>query len=405
MLTYQEHFHNILSQDDLKRGGIIMTGVILCSKCRRKMDGVCQCGNYKCLIRINYKGKYYEYRRDNEGDVLTYQKAQNKLIEINQAIREKHFNPVDFTDAKINERKFENQIELWLKEKINREAQGELSPGTLKDYKGYVVNYFKFYNSIDVRDIRLHELTAFKDTLTSVSIKTRKNIINALRNFFNWLYERGTIEKIPSFPKVKGNDSHERKAIDVETQDIALKNIPEIHRDIIEFLMETGLRPGEACALLAGHIDIRHGTARIERTFSGNILRQTTKQHRTRTIPLSERALQIVIKHTENKLPNQYLFVNPTTRKNYLPDTLWRIWRYNAGIEGITLYEGTRHSFGSQLVLKNDVTIVKELMGHSTIKTTSNYLHFRMNHLSGAINSRRDNIADFVLKKEQKKTG
>jgi hypothetical protein len=57
----------IITQDQLKLGGVIMTGLILCNRCGKKMDGVCKCGNYKCLVQIYWKGKYYEYRRDEQG--------------------------------------------------------------------------------------------------------------------------------------------------------------------------------------------------------------------------------------------------------------------------------------------------------------------------------------------------
>lgn len=55
-----------LTQDELRSGGVIVTGVILCSHCRKKMDGVCECGSYKCLIKIYWNGKSYEYRRDDQ---------------------------------------------------------------------------------------------------------------------------------------------------------------------------------------------------------------------------------------------------------------------------------------------------------------------------------------------------
>ncbi len=366
-----------------------MTGVILCSHCRKKMDGVCECGNYKCLVKVYWQGKNYEYRRDNEGDVLTYEKARNKLIEIGSAMKKKTFNPLDVTDAKIKERKFENQIEKWLTGKERQEQTGELSPGTIRDYKGYVNNYYPFFHDIDVRDITLEQLTDFKDTLDHVSIKTRKNIVNALRSFFFWLKERGVIKEMPVFPKIKGDDSKNRQAIDTESQDEVLKRIPDIHKGIIEFLMETGLRPGEVCALLVEHIDPKRSIARIDRTFSGNKLRETTKQKKKRIIPLSYKALEIVQGNMEAKLPSQFLFINPTTKKNYLPDTLWRIWKCNSGLDGITLYEGTRHSFGSQLIQNNDIMFVKELMGHSTISTTQKYLHMKMTNLTDVVNNRK----------------
>ena len=49
---------------------------------------------------------------------------------------------------------------------------------------------------------------------------------------------------MPVFPKIKGDDAKMRVAISCDTQDEVLQRIPEGQRDVIEFLMETGLRPG-----------------------------------------------------------------------------------------------------------------------------------------------------------------
>ncbi len=364
-----------------------MTGSIRCNKCRKKMDGVCQCGSYKCFVQVYWKRKYYEFRRDDQGYVFTFEKATDRLVEINNKIKKGIFNPEDFTDSKIEERRFENMIQKWLDEKERREYSGELSNGTLKDYRGYIKNYYHFLNGYDVKEIRLEQLSELKDTLYVVSIKTRKNIMNALRNFFNWLRERGVIENVPVFPKITGDDSIMRKAIDYESQQEILLKIPEKHRDIIEFLMETGIRPGEACAMVCANIDDRLGHASIERTFSGGKLRRTTKQKKKRVIPLSDRAYEIAAKNKKNKVPKQFLFINPNTNKNYLSDTLWKIWRQFSGTD-ICLYEATRHSFGSQLIEKADVSVVKELMGHSSIKTTEKYLHMKVEKLKNVVNSR-----------------
>ena len=212
--------------------------------------------------------------------------------------------------------------------------------------------------------------------------------MNALRNFFNYLKQRGIVNAIPMFPVIKGDDAKMRTAIDVDIQEEVLKRLPEIHLGIFEFLMETGLRPGEVCALLVEHIDVRTRTARIERTFTGNQIRETTKQKRKRIIPLSGIALEIAKKQTQDKHPKQYLFINPHTGRNYVSDTLWYIWKVHSGLE-ITLYEGTRHSFATQLIQDNDVTIVKALMGHSDIRTTEKYTHMRINRLADVVNSRK----------------
>ena len=210
-----------------------------------------------------------------------------------------------------------------------------------------------------------------------------------MKNFFNCLKERGVIKELPVFPKIKGDDSKARVAIDVESQDIALAKIPEKYKNPIEFLMETGLRPGEVCALLVDHIDIRARTARIERTYvSGNVIKETTKQKKKRVIPLSDRAFEIALKNMQGKLPTQFLFINPRTKRGYYPKALWYIWEQHSGLD-IDLYSATRHSFASQLIQNNDISIIKELMGHSDIRTTQNYLHMRIANLTEAVNSRK----------------
>lgn len=388
-----------IPQDTLKLGGVIVKGIIICNRCRKKMDGVCKCKslmksrknrlkpNTKCLIQVYWKGKHYEYRRDDQGYVFTYDKAKDKLAEISTAIKKGTFNPVDYTDANIGERKFCYQIAKWLQEKEDLQRANELSWGTLRDYRGYVKNHYPILDGLDVREIGREQLTQLKDSLSHLSIKTRKNVMNALRSFFSWLKDRGTVKDIPAFPKIAGEDAKTRTAIDYDLQMETLLRIPENHRDVIQFLMETGLRPGEACALLVEHIDLRSRQARIERTFTGYRIRETTKQKRKRIIPLSERAYEIAAKHAEGKHPKQYLFINPNTQRNYAPDTLWRIWTQHSGL-AITLYEATRHSFGSQLVEENDISLVKELMGHSDIQTTQKYLHMRMTKLRDVVNKR-----------------
>jgi integrase len=357
------------------------------------MDGVCKCGSYKCYAEVYWKGKYYRYRRDDQGDVLTYGKAVRRLIEVNNAMRKGTFNPLEFSDSKHEERKFEKMIEKWLDEKENRASLNELSPGTLKDYRGYVKNHYVYFNGYDVREIGLSELTDFKDTLSIVSIKTRKNIMNGLNNFFNWLRERGVVTEKPLFPKITGDDSKPRTAIDWETQDEALKKIPEQHRDVIEFMYETGLRPAEVSALLCEHIDLSNYIGRIERSYvSGNKIRETTKQKRKGVIRLSERVLEIAKKHLQGKLPKQFLFINHNTNKGYLPKVLWYQFHVYSGLENITLYEATRHSFGTQLIENNDIYKVKEAMRHSDIRMTEKYLHLKVAKLADMVNSRKGSV-------------
>ncbi len=57
------------------------------------MDGICECGSYKCYAEVYWKGNYYRYRRDGQGDVFTYDKTVRKLIEVNNGYAEGGFQP------------------------------------------------------------------------------------------------------------------------------------------------------------------------------------------------------------------------------------------------------------------------------------------------------------------------
>ena len=394
-MNFSKSFHNIqLTQDQLKEAGIIMKGIIICNKCRKKMDGVCHCtqkGNYKCIIQIYWKGKHYEYRRDDQGYVLTYDKARDKLIEISAAIKNGTFNPVDFTDEKVKERKFEFKIQKWLEQKEKECSNGDISPSSLTNIRGYLKNYYlPFFKGWDVREIRYEQLEEFKDSLpNTIKRKTKSNILAGLHSFFTWLFKKG-VRDVPPFPVIEDlEDSKERIALDYENQMKYLLMIPEKHRDILEFGMETGLRPGELVVLKVKDIDMKNKSAIIRRTVSAYVhILETTKGRSRRIIPLSERAMEIIKKHVIRKFPEDFIFINPDTKRRYsvkMPNTLWK--RYTR--LDITYYEASRHSFCTQLVDDGvDLLHAKELMRHTDVRTTQRYYHGNITRLRDIVNKR-----------------
>jgi hypothetical protein len=125
--------HNIIPQEEFNPWGIVMKkGSILCNVCKAPMKKpVCErCGNTNCYITIYWKGKHYSFRRDSRGEVYDYREALKSLSKINAAMEDQKqkFNPAEFTDSNIKERKFENKLEEYYNEKENEAKTGELSP-------------------------------------------------------------------------------------------------------------------------------------------------------------------------------------------------------------------------------------------------------------------------------------
>jgi integrase len=359
-----------------------MKGLIICNKCRKKMDGVCQCGSYKCLIKIYWKGRDYEYRRDEQGYIFTYDKAVDKLSEIATAIKKGTFNPVDFTDAKVQERKFSNQIELWRQEKKEEFDNGELSPEHYQHIESYLKNYYSYFKNYDVREIDLEKLSEFKrncikykkGTKILLKSKTQKNILNSLHAFFTWLKKQGMIKEIPSFPEIKRYDKTRRVALTRDAQGQGLLNIPEAHRDPFVFMMNTGVRPGELIAILRKSVDIDNRAVWIERRRSGSQYREGTKNNEVLPVPLNDIALEIVARNIKGKFPNDFLFINPGTGRGYTRWFLWDMWKRLSGTD-VCLYEACRHSFCTQIVPLTDRLTAQRLMRHKDGRSTDNYYH------------------------------
>jgi len=356
-----------------------MAGSIRCSKCEKKINGpVCSCGNTKCYIVIYWHGRHYKFRRYyQDGVPLHFERADRQLTVMRSQIDNKSFNPYNWLDSKIAERRFDMKTAEWLKDKE------ELAYLTYKDYQSYSTKYYiPFFGKFDVREISFEILEKFKDSLPlNLKISYKKIILRVLYSFFNWLKSKGVIKEIPQFPKIEGDDSVFKVSLEYEEQQEALKRIPESYRDPIELSMETGLRTGETCALKVKDIFLDKKYVVIQRTWSGKQLRETTKAENKKKIPLSDRAIEILKANMINKFPEDFIF-------KYKPITLATAWKKYSGLE-VTLYEATRHSFCTQIVeMGTNVLQAQTLMRHTNIRMTEKYFHGNMTKLKDIVDKR-----------------
>lgn len=75
------------------------------------------------------------------------------------------------------------------------------------------------------------------------------------------------------------------------------------------------------------------------------------------------------------------LFINPNSGKLYLTDTLQRLWKEatKAVVVDIELYQATCHFVASMAASSGVlIAIIKEVLGHTDIRTTKKYFHINV---------------------------
>jgi integrase len=371
---------------------------------------VVTCGEHKCYISLYWKqknetqGKHHRFYKGKDGFPLDYAHAERQITLMRSEIDRKTFSLDDWKFNKVKERLFENMVYLWLDSKKEEKESHELAKSTVKTYTCYTRNhYVPFFQGIDVRDIHDEDIKRFSSALRkkSLGIRMRRSLINTLHTFYVWLASEGIVKQkdLPFFPRINGNDSRVKVALELEDQQNALNRIPEIHRDIYEFSFETGVRPGELAALKVKDVILRKGIVIIQRTYSACELKEAPKEELKKPIPLSDRARELVEKNMEGKFPDSFLFINPNTGDGYKTNNIGKIWREHSGIS-VTFYESSRHSFCTQIVEGGATEFEAEiLMRHSDPRSTRKYFHANVTKYRDLVN-RRGRVVELAKKKE-----
>jgi integrase len=181
--------------------------------------------------------------------------------------------------------------------------------------------------------------------------------------------------------------------------DSLLSNTEGQLREMILVGLRTGMRQGEIRGLQWSSIDWHNQTLRVRHSLcSRSRLLTSPKSNRERRIPLDVDLYEVLFRRRRNA---GYVFLNPFREAPFTAHRLeedLRIACKAANIRNVG-WHGLRHTFATQISLtRTPITVLKELLGHSSITTTMRYSHVPSAALREAItllNPRNAGIADF----------
>ena len=294
--------------------------------------------------------------------------------------------------------KLDQAIELFLQE---QKARGN-TVKTCKDYKQYLTYFLNYCGDIDIVHIDKSKILSYIVYLREkpknlghknkkvyndvfVSSCTIQTYIRHLRAFFTWCYENEYTEinlsdkfKLPKakkeLKKILTDDEIERIFNACKRTDESLRNSL-----IISLMLYSGLRANEVVTLRKDSYNQENNTLIV---FG--------KGQKERIVPIGKRTDELYkqyVKEYKTLLKNnEFLFFNidksPITY-NAIRLMLDRIAK-RSGVKRLHLHL-LRHTFATNYLIKTkgDITSLKAILGHTSLKMVENYLHLAMSYSIG----------------------
>ena len=233
-----------------------------------------------------------------------------------------------------------------------------------------------FGRSRPLSEIRAPELEGWRQELLSQgnSPATVNKKMAVIRAMLADAALHGRIEAIPAMPRqLKVANLRDRILDPLEERAIVqwfVTTGQEEAADLIVFLVETGMRWGEAAGLTGKDVDLTRKVVALDKT----------KANRPRTIPLTARALEAVSPHVTGVPRYKVWSLEYQAFRHQLTRCLAAL-----GIEGVTIHT-LRHTCCSRLAQAG--VPLHQLMawsGHSSLSACSRYLHLNVERLDSCV--------------------
>lgn len=254
------------------------------------------------------------------------------------------------------------------------------SPRTQEAYVSAVYQLAKYYrrppdqlSDQEIKDYLFHLALTRK-----LSASSRNQATSALRFFYAHVLLRPVEPLTRVLPRPRQEIHRPRVFAIAELERLfTVGCVHPRHRAFLMTVYGAGLRLTEACHLKAEHIDSARQQIRVVQG----------KGNKDRYTLLSPRLLQELRRYWKCCRPKEWLF--PASRDPHRPmiDTTAQRLFYKAveraGLPDKGGIHSLRHSFATHLLEAGvEITAVQRLLGHSSLSTTSTYLHVRQERLA-----------------------
>lgn len=224
----------------------------------------------------------------------------------------------------------------------------------------------------------------------SGAASTRIDALSVLSRLLDGAVRAGIISgnssRLARRPRQESGRSLRSRALTAAEVEIMLATVPDgPYRRYLAGLVYTGMRAGEASALRVEDVDLAVGVIHVQRSFSpgksGELIEQTPKSHKTRTVPLPSALLPYLSEALKGKRRGELVFTGPRGGRlsvsNVRRSARWDEVRRVLERPDLRIHD-LRHTLATLLfdagASANDV---QAILGHSTMQMTERYSRAR----------------------------
>ncbi len=257
-------------------------------------------------------------------------------------------------------------IKLWLHGK---------SKHTQRYYKSDVKQFFKFTNKI-LRQVILKDLQNFADHIDQRELVdgSKRRILSSIKSLISFAHKLGylpfDISRPLILPSPKDTLAERILSYDEVRSIIDAENHPR-NKLILKVLFISGIRVSELCSLCWRDL--------LDRSSGGQITIYG-KGSKTRTVLIPEPLWGQLVNFRAAAPDDYYIFRGRKKNRQMHPTTVLKIVRKSAqkaGINKPVSPHWMRHAHASIASEKAPLHVVQQSLGHSSIQTTSRYLHVK----------------------------
>ncbi|MDD3284207.1 MAG: site-specific integrase [Patescibacteria group bacterium] len=231
-----------------------------------------------------------------------------------------------------------------------------------------------FFGKLPLNKISVLKIEEFKAKKLEegLSPKTINNILTILSKCLKTAQEWECVNQVPKM-RLLNVPPQKFDFLSNEELSSLLIGANEIIGEMILMVYMTGLRFGELAVLDWSDVDLKNKKIIIRRSITRGLI-GSTKSNKIRYIPLAPQLLDML---EARSIKTGLVFPN-VNGKSYTSNLALNKLHSACQLSGLRKigWHNLRHTFASHLVQRGiSILVVKELLGHSDVKTTMRYSH------------------------------